>query len=388
MKFGKSKSIIALMPGLSVMDLYIVFELIPPLLFGIGAFSSLGVAIGTLFELVRKVTEAGLPLGIALQVLLLQIPQFISYALPMSMLLAALMAYSRLSSDSELIAMRSFGVSIYRLIIPAVVVSLLVTSLTFVFNELVVPAANYQSKITLDKALKKERPSFQERNIFYPEYQKVKLPNGKKVNKIKRWFYAEEFDGKQMRGLTILDFSQTGLEQIVTSESAVWNPTENLWDFLDGTIYIISPDASYRNILRFQKQKLQLPRTPLDLAKKNRDYGEMNIAQSLERLQVLRHSGNAKKIRKLRIRIQQKISFPFVCLVFGLVGAALGTRPQRTGKATSFGISVLVIFSYYLLGFITNALGLVNIFSPVMAAWLPNLFGLGAGGLLLYRAAR
>jgi lipopolysaccharide export system permease protein len=114
----------------------------------------------------------------------------------------------------------------------------------------------------------------------------------------------------------------------------------------------------------------------------------MNIAQSLEYMEIVRIGGDAKRLLKLNVRIQQKISFPFVCLVFGLVGAALGTRPQRTGRATSFGISVIVIFAYYLLGFITGALGQVSILSPFIAAWLPNFFGLGAGGLLLFKAAR
>jgi lipopolysaccharide export system permease protein len=151
MTFGKSVSPFSLIPGLSVMDRYIASELIPPFLFGVGAFSSVGVAVGTLFDLVRKVTDAGLPFNIAIQVLLLKMPEFVSYALPMSTLLAALMTYSRLSSDSELIALRSCGVSIYRMVVPAVVLSLVVTGITFIFNELVVPAANYQAASTLEK---------------------------------------------------------------------------------------------------------------------------------------------------------------------------------------------------------------------------------------------
>lgn len=388
MTVGKFPSPVSLIPGLSVMDRYLTAELISPFLFGVGAFSSVCLAVGTLFDLVRKVTESGLPLGTALQVLLLQLPQFISYAFPMSILLAALMAYSRLSSDSELIALRSCGVSIYRLILPAVVFSLVVTGMTFLFNELVVPAANYQASTTLEKALNEERPTFQESNIFYPEYGEVTQPNGEKIRGLKRLFYADQFDGERMKGLTILDWSQQGLNQIVTSESAVWNPTANTWDFYNGTIYVISPDASYRNILRFENQQLQLPRAPLDLASQGRDYGEMNIAQSLEYKKLVEAGGDEKKLRKLDVRIQQKFSFPFICLVFGLVGAALGTRPQRTGRATSFGISIVIIFTYYLLGIITGALGQLSILSPFMAAWLPNFFGLGAGGWLLLKAAR
>jgi lipopolysaccharide export system permease protein len=385
---GKSQSFFSLIPGLSVMDRYIANELILPFMFGVGAFSSVLISVISLFDLVRKVTDAGLSWEIAVQVLLLKMPLSVSYAFPMSTLLAALMTYSRLSSDSELIALRSCGVSLYRLVVPAVVLSLVVTGMTFLFNELVVPAANEQASITLDRALKEEKPAFKENNIFYPEYGEVTQPNGEKIRALKRLFYANQFDGNRMKGLTILDWSQQGLNQIVTSESAVWNPAENTWDFFNGTIYLISPDASYRNIVRFENQQLKLPKAALDFATREPDSAEMNIAQLQDRKEILRVSGDAKKLRKLDLRIQQKLAFPFICLVFGLVGSVLGTRPQRTGRATTFGISVIIIFAYYLLLFISDALGLSGILSPFMAAWLPNLFGIGAGGLLLFKAAR
>lgn len=391
MKIASSKSfhqLTWLIPRISVLDRYFTKELIGPFLFGVGAFSSVGVAVGALFDLVRKVTESGLPIEIAVKIFLLKMPDFIVLAFPMSMLLATLMAYSRMASDSELIALRSCGVSIYRLILPAIALSFAVTGLTFAFNELVVPATNYQATLTLERALKQERPPFRERNIFYPEYRKVEKPNGEAEKILSRLFYAEQFDGKRMKGLTILDRSRADFNQIVSSESAVWNPSDNRWDFFNGTVYILAPDGSYRNIVRFDHQQLQLPRTPLDLAARERDYGEMNIAQAQEYMQIVRLSGDEQKLRKLRVRIQQKYSFPFVCVVFGIVGATLGSRPQRTSKATSFGISVIVIFSYYFLAFITGAMGQVGILTPFLAAWLPTILGFGVGGLLLVRTAR
>ncbi|HBB32859.1 MAG TPA: permease [Cyanobacteria bacterium UBA8803] len=392
MTVGKSQPLLSFIPGLSVMDRYITTELIPPFLFGMGLFSSVGVTIGSLFDLMRKAVDEGLPITLVLQVLVLSLPQFMAYAFPTSVLLATLLTYSRLSSDSELIALRSCGVSVYRLVLPAIILSFVVTGLTFAFNEYVVPAANYQATLTLDRALNKEKPSFQERNIFYREYGKVDESDGDKDDEketvLKRLFYAQEFDGERMKGLTILDWSQKGLNQIVTAQSAVWNFGQSTWDFFDGTIYLIAPDASYRNIVRFQHQQLKLPRTPLDLANKGRDYDEMNIAQARERLELERGSGDEQKIRKLKIRIQQKIALPFACVVFGLVGGALGNRPQRTNKATGFGISVLVIFVYYMLMAVGDALGLSNYLPPLVSAWLPNLLGLGAGGFLLFRAAR
>ncbi|MBH8553953.1 LptF/LptG family permease [Nostocaceae cyanobacterium CENA357] len=370
------------------MDRYLTSELFPTFFFGVGAFSSIGVTIDAVFELVRKIVESGLPIDIAIQVFLLKFPNFIVLAFPMSTLLATLMTYSRLSSESELIALRGCGVSVYRMVLTAVMLSLVVTGLTFVFNEQIAPAANYQANLTLESALKSDKPSFKQQNIFYPEYREIREADGSKNRILSRLFYADQFDGKRMKGLTIIDRSTENVSQIVVSESAQWNGSQNVWDFYNGTIYLVAPDRSYRNILRFEHQQLQLPRTPLSLAEKSRDYGEMNISEALEQLTVERLGGDRQKIRKLQVRIQQKIALPFVCVVFGLVGAAMGTIPQRTGRGTSFGISVIVIFSYYLIFFISGAIGQAGILSPFMGAWLPNFMFFGIGAFLLIRVAR
>lgn len=373
-----------------LLDRYLVSEMIGPFLFGVGAFSSIGVSIGTLFELVRKVTESGLPMAIALQVFGLKLPEFLSLAFPMSMLLSALMAYSRLSNDSEIIALRSCGVSIYRLIRPVIILSVVVTAIMFLFNESIVPTANYQAKIILERALHEEQPEFQDSNILYQQFGEVEQPDGNTMNALIRIFYARRFDGEQMREVTILDFTRGNLDQILSADAAAWNPEANAWDFERGTIYGVAADGSYSNIIKFNDYRLNLPRVPLDLANRPKDYGEMNIAEAQAELALLSGQNvNIQRIRKLRVRIQEKWALPFVCIVFGVIGAALGTLPnQRTNRATAFGVSILIIFLYYLIAFITSALGVREVISPMLAAWSPIGFGAFAGAILVLRSAR
>ncbi|MEA5572445.1 LptF/LptG family permease [Calothrix sp. UHCC 0171] len=373
------------------MDRYLISQLIPPFLFGVGLFSSISVTVDAAFDLMRKIVESGLPASTAAQVFLLRMPEFIVLAFPMSILLATLMTYSRLSSESELVALRGCGVSVYRIAITAVLMSFLVTILAFVFNDQVAPAAKYQSTQILEQALKSDKPSFKQENIFYPEYKTLRTKENGKEKKEKilsRLFYADKFDGKRMKGLTIIDRSTEGLNQIVVSESGEWNAKENIWDFYNGTSYLVGADRSYNNIFRFEHQKVELPRTPLSLAEQSRDYGEMNIAQALEQLELERLAGDEQKIRKLKVRIQQKFSVPFVCVVFGLVGSAMGTIPQRTGRGTSFGVSVMIIFTFYLFSSIASALGIAGVLSPFLAAWLPNFVGIAIGIFLLMRVAQ
>ena len=370
------------------MDLYILRELILPFLFGMGIFTSLGLSIGSVFELVRKVTESGLPLGIAGQILILKMPEFIVLAFPMSILLASLMAYTRLSNDSEIIALQTIGINTYRLIMPAIFFSILIVALTFLFNNFVAPAASYQATVTLEKALDRAGPSFKERNILYPEYNKVTMADGNKETVLTRLFYAEEFDGEKMKNLTILDRAQDGVSQIIIADSATWNILENIWDFYNGTIYLLGTDGSYQNIVHFQHQKLALPSAPLDLTKKGRDYNEMNLLQAQEYLKIVKLGGSDKKIRKLKVRIQQKISLPFACLVFALIGAAIGIKPQNAGRGISFGICIGLIFFYYLFSFISSSMGIQGVLSPFLAAWLPNFVVLGAAGLMLNNTSK
>lgn len=366
-----------LLPKVSVMDRYIIAELMMPFLFGVGAFSAVALAIGTLFDLIRKVTEFGLPLTTALQVFVLQMPNFVVLAFPMATLLATLMVYSRLSGNSEIIALRGCGVSLFRIVLPALLASLLITGVTFALNDSIVPAANYQAATTVNRILEDDRSAYQDKNIFYREFA------GSRLSYL---FFARRFDGEQMQELTVLQFSNQGLEKIVAAASATWDEAAQGWIFLDGTLYDVVSNA-YRNIVRFQRQVLALPRTPLDLALQTRRPEEMTIAQTRKLLGLVAQSGDENRIRKLKVQIQQKYALPSICVIFALVGASLGIRSRRAAASRGFGISIVIIFGYYILSFVSGALGEAGIIGPFLAAWFPILAGLGSGAILLARAA-
>ncbi|MGQ9837732.1 MAG: LptF/LptG family permease [Cyanobacteriota bacterium] len=379
---------VSLWCSVGLMDRYIIMEMVLPFLFGVGAFTALVMAVGSLFELVRLVVEAGLSIPAALQVFAFRAPGIIVLTFPMSMLLATLLAYGRLSSDSEITAMRSCGVSLYRLVVPALAFGLLVTSLTFLFNELVVPNSNRQAAITLNQALNRN-PDFQRENILYQEFGEILSPEGdgsfSRRQGLTRQFYARSFDGNHMRGIIVLDFSNEALNQILLAQRGRWDPRNNLWVFEEGTNYIVSPDGTYSNIVTFSRQELRLSRAPLDLAQEARSPEEMNIQELSRYIEVIASSGDLQRVRRLQVSLNQKYAIPFVCLAFTLIGAPLGLRPQRTSSSLGLGISVLIIFAFYVLLFITQALGQIGILGPAVAAWLPNLICVAVGLGLLYR---
>lgn len=363
---------------LSLLDQYIAKEIGLFFLFSVGLFSSLGVAVGTLSDLAYKITEYNLPIKTAVKLFVLNIPEFVAYALPISVLLATLLTYGRLSNDSELIALRSFGITIYRLIIPALLFAFIVTIITFIFNEFVVTTANYQATILQERYIQSDS-SNRQTDLFYPEYRIVAQTKKVPKRKLKRLIYAEEFDGQLFHNLTILNWSANTLNKIIICKTAKWNENKHTWDLFQGKIEYLSK----RNTQYFTHQ--QFPFTPafLTIARQDIDLFEMNIFQAQNYLDIIKASGDNKKTLLFQVRIQQKIAFPFICLVFACIGSTIGISSQQINRARGFGLCVIIVFSYYLLAFLIGALGLVGILSPFLAAWIPNFFGFTISGWLL-----
>ena len=115
----------------------------------------------------------------------------------------------------------------------------------------------------------------------------------------------------------------------------------------------------------------------------------MTVAEALQAEQLLQNSGDLKGARKLQVRIQEKFTFPMACLVFGLIGASLGAKPNnRTNRGQGFALSVVMILTYYLLASSFSALGVKGTLTPILAAWSPIMICLGGGGFLLRQASR
>ena len=136
-----------------LLDRWILFELLPPLFFSIAAFTVVSLSVGVIFDLIRKIVEIGLPFSVAIQILLLKLPSFIVISFPMAMLLSTLLAYGSLNDNSEIKALKSIGISVYRLILPGLILSIVMSFMTFIFNNNIVPNTNKNAEIILANSL-------------------------------------------------------------------------------------------------------------------------------------------------------------------------------------------------------------------------------------------
>lgn len=365
-------------PGFTIVDRYLISELLGPFLFGVGAFTAIMTATSVLFELITLMVRFGLPVVTVVQVLSLRMPEMVFYTFPMSMLLASLLSFGRLSGDHEITALKAAGVSLFRIIAPIAMVSLLVSVLTVALNEFVVPGAGWAAKNILYEAQHQKKLPTTRKNVFYQELEDGKL---------KRVFYAQRFDGELMRNVLVQEFEGDRLDRLIHADRARW--VDGTWTFYDGTMYQMADNGEYRFFVRFQEQRVRLREALLDLSTERRSPTEMNLRELAVHIKELETSGQTgSALNELRVQWHQKLSVPFASLVFMLVGAPLGLRPNRSSSSLGLGLSILIIFIYYLAMFTFMALGQTGVLSPLVAAWMPNLLGAGVGIGLIWRASR
>ena len=378
----------ALKRRIPLLDRWLLGELIGPLLFAIAMFTVLALTVGVLVELVRQIAEFNLPVLIAIQVLLQRLPSFLVLSFPMATLFATLLAYGRLSTNSELTALRSVGVTATRMIIPALVLALVMSSLTFLFNDVLVPRSNRAAEVTLRRALGKAISTEKGDNIIYPRFGRVEEPDGSSSKGLLQLFYANKFRDGIMTRVTLLDFSRAGFTQMLLAESAKWNKQEAKWEFFNGQILTLTPSGSTTSA-DFDRYLYPFSAAPIRIAKLPKDANNMTVAEALQAEQLLQSAGDLKGARKLQVRIQEKFTFPMACLVFGLIGSSLGAKPNnRTSRGQGFALSIVMILVYYLLAFSFSALGVKGTLPAVLAAWSPVLISLAGGGFLLRQASQ
>ena len=375
-----------------LMDRWLIAQILPPMLFAISAFTVISLSVGVMFDLIRKIVEFGLPLFLAIKVLFYSLPSFLVLSFPMAVLLSTLLAYGKLSANSELLALKSLGIKTSRIIAPAIAVSIFMTGLTFYFNDNLVPASNKLAESTLRAGIGSSFSSEKGKdNIMFSRYgSKIDSATNKptKTNQfLTHIFYASLFENNIMQEVTVLDFSRQDIQQILKAKSAVFDKKNSSWIFTNGSIVSIDQGGQTTNI-QFEKYRYPFIEGPLDLARIPKDATEMSLKQALEAERIYKETGNLKEIRRIQVRIQEKFTLPCACLVFGLIGSSLGSKSNlRSSKSQGFGLSVILILIYYVMSFVFSSLGVKGLFSPIIATWLPVLISMGGGIYFLRKSS-
>jgi lipopolysaccharide export system permease protein len=396
---------------MKLVDRYIARELIAPFFFGVGAFTSIFIASQLFFKLTAYLAK-GAPLPEIAGLFLVRLAPMIVFTFPMAMLLAALLAYGRLSGESELIAMLSCGIPFLRTALPAFIGGALVSVSGLAMNEYVVPHAGRAGERLELRIIERLRASGAD--IAPPRATRAFVvqdtePDGQ----LSRVVVARRFNlvKRELGGVTLIQYGkgpdgEREVKSLVEAERAVW-AGKNEWLFYQGRLQVISPvhavtvspaaarQSAGRELLgdvrevsaSFDRMRFEIRKTPRQMMAQQRGADEMNYAELKETIRTLKEQGAAAKaVREMEVELHNKLAIPFASMVFALVGAPLGLRRLRGGTSVGLGLSVMIIFGYYIVWHGMHVLGEGGQVAPLLASWLPNAIGLSAGFYLIRRA--
>ena len=362
---------------LRILDKYILREVILSFIFGICAFSAVFIGSGTLFKIARYITDYGASFSSVVKIFVYGLPSIIIWTFPMSMLLSTLLTFGRLSSSSEITAMKSCGVSFARISAPAIFLGFIVSVCAILFNEHVVPWANSASNDVFYYEIEGNTEMKSQDHIIVKEIV---------GDKIQRLVYAREYraSDETLQGVTMQEFNEEGkVSHVENANFAEWR--NDVWVMHEGMIYDISEDERTHS-MRFDRQILPVKASPRQIVREQKKPEELTMRELRTQIRIMKTQ--YVNTSKLETELYQRVTVPMASLIFALIGVPLGLQPTRNSSSMGFALSVVIIFIYYSVMTLSNALARGEVLDPMFAVWIPNIIGLIAGVYLIKRASK
>ncbi len=394
---------------------YIIIEAIGPFIAGVLFFTFIFV-IQLLPELFKLIINNGAPIKTSLEVFVYMLPFNVAITIPMSILMASIMGYGRLSSDNEIIVMRSLGFSHMRIYLPIIILGILTFLFSLFFNNVIMSESNYRYRALISYMINM-RPSIAVGKLDFTYISDIGLSIG-----------AEYSDNNGMSNVVIFDGTSES-KRVITAKSGIWHNNEAnsrviTLTLSDGIVQempyfgIVSNDFSV-----FDSMDINIVRRVSTLSSHERGLRELpawkihekientkaqasnsiesqinsiiidsysNIAdnsvknlESFSNEYIKTNSAELKDIMKKGIEssvpyfyyveFHKFISIPAACLFMVFIGAPLGIVGKRSGRGFGFGISVIVVVMYYLLITAAEIIAGNRTLPAFFAMWFPNI---------------
>ncbi|MBQ7454753.1 MAG: LptF/LptG family permease, partial [Selenomonadaceae bacterium] len=164
---------------------------------------------------------------------------------------------------------------------------------------------------------------------------------------------------------------------------AEWRNDE--WIMHDGMIYDLADDQR-THTMKFDRQLLPVKASPRQIVREQKKTEELTMSELKAQIEIMK--SQYANTAKLETELYQRITVPMASLIFALIGVPLGLQPTRTPSSMGFALSVVIIFLYYAIMTLSNAIARGGAIPPIYAVWIPNVIGLFAGIILIYRASK
>ncbi len=305
-------------------------------------------------------------------------PSMLYAITPLAVLIAVLVTFGVLNRNSEIVAMKATGISLYRLVVPVVSISAILAVGLFFFDDFYLPQANRRQE-ALRSTIKGRPPQ----TFLHPEQKWIfGQPHAGEPGRI---FYYQFFDAdaNEFANLSIFEFdpSTFALSRRISATRVFWDPASSSWRFVNGWERdIVGNSTRYSDFSNTTFAEIH--EDPGYFKKENLQSQEMNFRQLDRYIKDLRQSGF--DTMRLRVALWHKLAYPLIAIVMAVLAIPFALSMGRRGSLSGIAVAIAVALAYWVVDGLFGAMGNVNYLPAALAAWSPDiLFGLTGGYLLL-----
>jgi len=304
-------------------------------------------------------------------------PEIIKLMIPVALLFSSMFTTGKFNTYSELTAMKSSGVSLYKFLFPIAATSLFISVLSVYFNGWIVPKAN-EKKLSIER-------QYLSKNLYDETSTNLFFQIGKhRICSIRN---MEEGSNLASR-VSIQDYwanDKTVLVKRYDAKTMNWNDTTKIWTLRDGILRTLK--GRNQTIENFTKMEMKnLLFTPEDIRKQQRKPDEMNYPELQEFINNQELLGN--DVARWRVDFYGKIAFPFAGVIVVLFGIPFSSIKRKSGLGVEFGIAVAVCFLYMVFLKVSQVFGYNGDLHPLLTAWSANIIFLTLAIINLVRVPK
>ncbi len=344
-----------------ILRTYILKECIVPFFLSLVVLTCVFL-LGNLIQLANLVINKGVSPTTIGRVFLLYIPVLLGYTLPIACLVSIIFTFSRLSVDNEILAIRSSGIHLGKILVPLCIIGVVISLLAVVLNERIIPYAYYEQRKLLKNLGTKNPAALLEPGLFIHSFENQIL-------------FIHRIEDNKMYGVTIYQPQPNRPTRTIIAKrgefSAVPGKDQVKLKLMDGT----SDEPNLENPENFYKLNFKNYFITLDLSKDQKEVDKKPKGMTLKELreEIDKHERLLIDTTQLRTEYHRKITWSFASMIFILLGFPAAVITHRREKSANIVIAVVFAALYYLLSLGCEALSIQNIAPAALVMWTPNV---------------
>lgn len=364
---------------MKIIDRYIVKEFLPPFFLGLLLFTFV-LLLNRIFKLTDLIVTKGVSLLVVMKLFTYILPSFFTLTIPMAVLLAALIAFSRLSTDSEIIALKATGFSLYRLMAPVMALAVAAFIATSYFSLYLGPEKARTFKRDIFILAKTRGVIGIDEAVFNDSFKNLVL-------------YAQETpSADEMKGVFISDERNPDEPYVVIAEYGKLDIDPNrgyaVLTLENGSIHKHGAGKKSYEQINFDTNTLSIGLYDKFFSESDVKKGKREMTLGELKTEAARMDANGKSGDTLMTEYYQRFSIPFACILFGMLGPPLGLYSRRSGRSAGITFALAVFGIYYLLMEGGENIASGGYLPPVLAVLIPNVVIGAVGAFVLVSSAR